>query len=245
MKKGIFCIQKNQEIARDVFYMVLEGDTSAITKPGQFINIALDGLYLRRPISVCDWGKGSVSIIYKVVGKGTSHMASLKSGQTLDVLCGLGNGFDVKDAGDAPLLVGGGVGVPPLYGLAKALINQGVTPSAVLGFQTKEDVFYAKEFESLGVKTTITTQDGSFGTLGLVTDVINDGKPSYIYACGPEAMLRAVYEKSLCDGQFSFEERMACGFGACMGCSCKTKSGYKRICKEGPVLRKDEILWQI
>ena len=222
--------------------MLLEGDTSDITAPGQFVNIKLDGLYLRRPISVCDCEDGVLTIIYKVVGKGTEQMSKMREG-TLDVLTGLGNGYDTSLSGDKVLLIGGGVGVPPLYMLAKKLIDEGKSVSVILGFNTKSEVFLEKEFALLGADVTVTTVDGSYGVKGFVTNAM-DVDYSYFYTCGPEPMLRAVYNTSKTSGQFSFEERMGCGFGACMGCSCKTVTGYKRICKDGPVLRKEEILWQ-
>ena len=222
--------------------MRLSGDTSNITAPGQFVNIKLDGLYLRRPISVCDCEDGVLTIIYKVVGKGTEQMSKMREG-ALDVLSGLGNGYDTSLSGDKVLLIGGGVGVPPLYMLAKRLIGEGKSVSVILGFNTKSEVFLEKEFAELGADVTVTTVDGSYGVKGFVTNAM-DVDYSYFYTCGPEPMLRAVYNTSKTSGQFSFEERMGCGFGACMGCSCKTVTGYKRICKDGPVLQKEEILWQ-
>lgn len=243
MLKGIFTIKDNVQIAKDVYKMILEGDTSAITRPGQFINIALDGFYLRRPISVCDFCEKTVTIIYKTVGKGTKYMSTLKRGATLDVLSGLGNGFDVSAAGEKPLLIGGGVGVPPMYRLAKELVEGGKSVSVILGFNSAADVFYAEEFRALGAKVYISTADGSVGTKGFVTDVMRNIEYTYTYSCGPEPMLKAVYDMSKSSGQYSFEERMGCGFGACMGCSCKTKYGNKRICKDGPVLVKEEIIW--
>ncbi len=231
-------------IARDVYRMTLAGDTTAVTAAGQFINIKLDGLYLRRPISVCDWEPEELTIIYKVVGKGTARMAALPDGTELSVLTGLGNGYDLKKSGDRPLLIGGGVGVPPLYLAAKLLRNEGKTVTAVLGFNTADDVFYADEFRALGVRMIVTTADGSCGTRGFVTDALPAaGDYSYVYTCGPEPMLKAVYDAVRTGGQFSFEERMGCGFGACMGCTCKTKYGSKRICTDGPVLEKEEIVW--
>ena len=243
MKKGVFVIRENRMLVQGVFRMVLAGDTGAMLRPGQFLNIALDGFYLRRPISVCDWDAETVTILYKVMGAGTRYMSTLEAGQTLDILTGLGNGYDTESAGEHPLLVGGGVGIPPLYSLAKRLLGQGVCPTVILGFRTRSEAFYVEEFEALGAWVIVTTQDGSLGTSGLVTDAMRDERPSHLYTCGPLGMLRAVYEASACDGQFSFEERMGCGFGACMGCSCKTKYGYKRICKEGPVLWREEIVW--
>lgn len=243
MLKGIFTVKSNGNIAKDIYKMVLEGDTTAITAPGQFINIALDGFYLRRPISVCDFDSDTVTIIYKTVGRGTRYMSTLGSGARLDVLSGLGNGFDVAAGGDKPLLIGGGVGVPPMFRLAKELCAAGRQVNVILGFNTAADVFCADEFRALGAQVYITTADGSVGTKGFVTDAMRGMEYTYTYACGPEPMLRAVYAAAQTSGQYSFEERMGCGFGACMGCSCKTKYGNKRICKDGPVLVKEEIIW--
>lgn len=244
MKQGIFEIKENVNIAKDVYKMILSGDTSEIKKPGQFINILLDGFYLRRPISVCDYDENSVTVIYKVVGKGTEVMAKMDVGETLDVLTGLGNGFDVSKTGDAPVLIGGGVGVPPMYNLAKVLVSQGKKPIAILGFNKEDEIFYKDEFEALGIKTYVTTADGSVGIKGFVTDALKEIENyTYICTCGPEPMLKAVYNECNTSGQFSFEERMGCGFGACMGCSCKTKYANKRICKDGPILEKEEIIW--
>ena len=243
MLKGIFTVKSNGNIAKDIYKMVLAGDTTAITAPGQFINIALDGFYLRRPISVCDFDSDTVTIIYKTVGRGTRYMSTLGSGARLDVLSGLGNGFDVAAGGEKPLLIGGGVGVPPMFRLAKELCAAGRQVSVILGFNTAADVFCADEFRALGAQVHITTADGSVGTKGFVTDAMRGMEYTYTYACGPEPMLRAVYAAAQTSGQYSFEERMGCGFGACMGCSCKTKYGNKRICKDGPVLVKEEIIW--
>ena len=243
MKRSLFTIQDNQPLAPGTYRMTLSGDTGAITAPGQFVNIALAGKFLRRPISVCDWGEGSLTLIYKVVGQGTAQMSQMSPGQTLDLLTGLGNGYDLSKAGDRPLLIGGGAGVPPLYALAKALVAQGKRPQVVLGFNTRAEAFLEEEFQALGVAVTVATADGSYGVRGFVTDAMPRDGYSYIYTCGPEPMLRAVYGKAVTSGQFSFEERMGCGFGACMGCTCETKYGYKRICREGPVLEKEEILW--
>ncbi|MBR0441914.1 MAG: dihydroorotate dehydrogenase electron transfer subunit [Firmicutes bacterium] len=243
MKDVLFTIKENLAIAPQVYRMILTGDCSQITAPGQFVNIRLDGLYLRRPISVCDLGGDDLTIIYKVVGKGTEQMSRMKGGGSLQVLTGLGNGYDLSCAGDAPLLIGGGVGVPPMYLLARKLREQGKNVSVVLGFNTKNEIFYEEEFRALGCGVTVTTVDGSYGTKGFVTDGLPENY-SYFYCCGPEPMLKAVYKKARTSGQFSFEERMGCGFGACMGCSCRTITGYKRICKDGPVMRKEEILWE-
>ena len=243
MKQGLFTITENVALTKTVYRMRLSGDTSEITVSGQFVNILLDGFYLRRPISVCDRENGLLTIVYKVVGKGTEKMSEMKAGDVLDVLTGLGNGYDLSEAGEAPLLIGGGVGVPPMYLLAKDLIAAGKSVSVILGFNTKDEIFYENEFKALGADVTVTTVDGSYGVRGFVTDVMKDAEYSYFYTCGPEPMLKAVYKTSKTSGQFSFEERMGCGFGACMGCSCKTITGYKRICKEGPVLKKEDILW--
>ena len=243
MKQSYFEIIDNTALTANVYKMILRGDTSAITAPGQFVNILLDGLYLRRPISVCDLTEDTLTIIYKVVGQGTAKMSKMQSGK-LDVLTGLGNGYELSVSGQAPVLLGGGVGVPPMYLLAKKLIEQGKKVSVILGFNTKSEVFYEQEFKALGADVTVTTVDGSYGTKGFVTDVLAQMNYTYFYTCGPEPMLKAVYKTSETSGQLSFEKRMGCGFGACMGCSCKTITGYKRICKEGPVMQKEEILWE-
>ena len=242
MKQSIFTVQENIALTKDVMKMVLAGDTSAITASGQFVNIALDGKFLRRPISVCDYDDSTLTIIYKVVGKGTAQMKDMVSGQTLDILTGLGNGYDLSCSGDAPVLLGGGVGVPPMYNLAKKLVSLGKTVTVILGFNTASEVFYEEQFKALGCAVTVTTVDGSYGTRGFVTDALPQNY-THFYTCGPEPMLKAVYRATITSGQMSFEERMGCGFGACMGCSCKTLTGYKRICKEGPVMRKEEIAW--
>ena len=243
MKQQILTITENVPVTAAVYRMRLEGADLEQQKPGGFVNIRLDGLFLRRPISVYDSEPGRLAILYKVVGRGTEQLAGMKPGETLDVLTGLGNGSDLSKSGDTPLLLGGGVGVPPLYLLAKQLIAQGKQVRAVLGFNTAEEVFGEAEFRALGCAVTVTTADGSCGVKGFVTDALPE-EYSYFYTCGPEPMLRAVYRATKTPGQFSFEERMGCGFGACMGCSCKTITGYKRICREGPVLEKEEILWE-
>lgn len=243
MKDAIFTVTENTKLTQNVYKMTLCGDCSDITRPGQFVNIKLDGLYLRRPISVCDREGDTLTLIYKVVGKGTGQMSGIKSGEKLPLLTGLGNGYDVSVSGQKPLLLGGGVGVPPLYMLAKELIKAGKEVSVVLGFNTKDEVFYEEEFKALGCNVTVTTVDGSCGKKGFVTDALPE-EYSYYYTCGPLPMLKAVFNGCKSSGQLSFEERMGCGFGACMGCSCKTVTGYKRICKDGPVLYKEEILWE-
>ena len=243
MKDVIFEVISNKKIAKNTYECVLAGDISDITAPGQFVNIKLDGFYLRRPISVCDAEGGKLTLIYKVVGKGTAQMAEMTGGEKLLVLSGLGNGYDLSVSGDKPLLIGGGAGVPPMYMLCKKLVGEGKKPTVILGFGGADEIFYKNEFEKLGAKTLVTTVDGSEGIKGFVTDAMEGLDYSYFYTCGPEPMLKAVYDKSATSGQFSFEERMGCGFGACMGCSCKTKYGNKRICKDGPVLVKEEIIW--
>lgn len=243
MKQTLFEIVENVPLTRDVYKMKLVGDTSAITSSGQFVNIQLDGLYLRRPISVCDCEGNTLTILYKVVGKGTEQMKNMTEGK-LDVLTGLGNGYDLSKSGEKPLLIGGGVGVPPLYMLCKKLVAEGKDVSVILGFNTKNEIFYEEEFKALGVKVFVTTVDGSYGIKGFVTEAMKEIDYTYFYTCGPEPMLKAIFTASKTSGQFSFEERMGCGFGACMGCSCKTVTGFKRICKEGPVLEKEEILWE-
>lgn len=243
MKKEKFVVVSNESLCSNVYKMVLSGDAQGITSCGQFVNIRLDGEYLRRPISVCDYDKDSLTIIYKVVGSGTEIMSRAKAGDEFDILIGLGNGYDISESGAAPLLIGGGVGVPPLYNLAKTLIKNGKKVTVILGFNTADEVFYENEFKKLGADVIVTTVDGSYGKKGFVTQALPDSY-SYFYTCGPEPMLKAVYKATSTSGQFSFEKRMGCGFGACMGCSCKTVTGYKRICKEGPVLRKEEILWE-
>ncbi len=243
MQKSIFGIVSNEALTENVYKMVLAGDISHITAPGQFVNIALSGLYLRRPISVCDVEGDKLTIIYKAVGKGTQQMSQMTQGD-LDILTGLGNGYDLSLSGENPVLLGGGVGVPPMYLLAKKLINDGKNVKVILGFNTKSEVFYENEFKALGCQVFVTTVDGSYGQKGFVTDVLKEMDYSYFYTCGPEPMLKAVYKASKTSGQMSFEKRMGCGFGTCMGCSCKTITGYKRICKEGPVMQKEEILWE-
>ena len=243
MKQSIFEILTNEALTSSVYRMTLEGDTSAITAPGQFVNIRLEGKFLRRPISVCDWEEGKLTLVYKVVGHGTAQMAAMTPGQTLDILTGLGNGYDLTLTGEKPVLVGGGVGVPPMYGLAKHLRALGKPVQVILGFNTKEEIFYEDAFKALGCTVYVTTVDGSYGIPGFVTDALKELSYSHFCACGPEPMLKALYKASRTSGQMSFEERMGCGFGACMGCSCKTLTGNKRICKEGPVMKKEEILW--
>ena len=242
MKNVFLKITENKPLTDSVWQMTLAGDCAAINKPGQFINIKLDGFYLRRPISVYDCGEDFVTIIYKVVGEGTEHMAKLEAGKTLDVLIGLGNGFDTSLSGDHPVVIGGGVGVPPMFKLAKELIAEGKKVTAILGFNTAGEIFAENEFKKIGCEVIVTTVDGSYGTKGFVTNAM-DFDYTYTYCCGPAPMLKAVYNTGKTSGQFSFEERMGCGFGACMGCTCKTKYGNKRICKDGPVLVKEEIIW--
>lgn len=235
-------IKSNKELCPNVFEMKLEGDTSSVKNSGQFINIKLDGLYLRRPISICSYGENTMTIIYKVVGKGTTQMSQMKPGEKLDCLVGLGNGFSIGDE-KSSVVIGGGVGVPPMYQLAKELLACGKKVTAVLGFNTKSEIFYEEEFKALGIDVVVTTVDGSYGTKGFVTDALKDIEYEYYYTCGPEPMLKAIYNYGG-KGQLSFEERMGCGFGACMGCTCKTLYGNKRICLDGPVLESEEVKWE-
>ena len=244
MKQSIFTVVSNIALTNSVFKMVLAGDTSAITAPGQFVNIQLEGLYLRRPISVCDLDGDKLTIVYKAVGKDTEQMSRMTAGEKVDILTGLGNGYDLSLSGNKPVLLGGGVGVPPMYLLAKELLKQGKKVSVILGFNTKSEIFYEDEFKRLGCDVTVTTVDGSYGAKGFVTTALEAMDYTYFYTGGPEPMLKAVYKASATSGQMSFEKRMGCGFGACMGCSCKTLTGNKRICKEGPVMKKEEILWE-
>ena len=243
MKQEIFKILSNTQIAPAVYKMILKGDTSPITACGQFVNIKLDGFYLRRPISICDFDKETLTLIYKVVGGGTEVLSRMKKSESLDLLLSLGNGFDTSKSGQNPLIIGGGVGVPPLYALCKRLIAEGKKPSVILGFNTKTEIFYEDEFKNLGADVTVCTADGSYGVKGFVTAAMENQNYSYFYTCGPMPMFKAIESVAKTSGQFSFEERMGCGFGACMGCSCKTKYGNKRICKDGPVLEREEIVW--
>lgn len=243
MNTGLFKIIYNENIAKNVYKMILAGDTSAITKPGQFVNIKLDGFYLRRPISVCDSDDATITLIYKVVGQGTQAMSELNAGAVLDVLTGLGNGYDTSVSGSLPVLLGGGVGVPPMYKLCRQLIDEGKKPTVILGFNTADEVFYEDEFKALGADVIVATADGTHGVKGFVTDALKGVDYTYFYTCGPLPMFKAVYAAAATSGQFSFEERMGCGFGACMGCSCQTKNGSKRVCKDGPVFVKEEIIW--
>ena len=239
-----FCtVLENKPLTALVWQMKLQADTASVTAPGQFVNLKLEGLYLRRPISICDWDESSLTLIYKVVGEGTEKMTTLKSGDTVDALVGLGNGYTTSLSGQTPVCIGGGVGVPPMYGLARQLIAEGKEVSVILGFNTKDEIFYEEEFKALGAKVYVATADGSCGTKGFVTDVLKDLTYSYFFTCGPMPMFAAIEKTAVGSGQYSFEERMGCGFGACMGCTCKTKYGNKRICKDGPVLVREEIVW--
>ena len=241
MKQSIFTIVSNEALTETVYKMVLSGDTSAVTNCGQFVDLRLPEKYLRRPISVCDYDASTLTLIYKVVGSGTEVMATLPVGTKLDVLTGLGNGYDTSLSGDRPVLVGGGVGVPPMYNLCKKLVAEGKHPQVVLGFNMSSEIFLADEFKTLGVDVHIATADGSVGTKGFVTDVIKNLNYTYFYSCGPMPMFKAMEQVMTTSGQYSFEERMGCGFGACMGCTIQTKVGYKRVCKDGPVFFREEV----
>ena len=242
MQESLFTVIENTALTENVYKMLLSGDTSAIRRPGQFVNLKIDGLFLRRPISVCDCSKDLLTLIYKVVGKGTKAMADMKEGTKISLLTGLGNGYDLSLSGDRPVLIGGGVGIPPLYYLAKQLIREGKDVTVIEGFNTRKEIFLKKEFETIGCRVLVATVDGSYGIKGFATDALPEDY-TYFYACGPEPMLKSVYKYTKTSGEMSFEERMGCGFGACMGCSCKTLTGNIRICKEGPVLKKEVLLW--
>ena len=243
MKQVIYEVTGNRQLVPGIFELRLAGDTSAVVRPGQFVNLKIDGCYLRRPLSVCDRRDDGLTLIYKVVGRGTEILSEMKAGAVIDTLSGLGNGFDVSASGEWPLLVGGGVGVPPMYWLCRELIDCGRQVTVVLGFNCAPEVFYREKFEALGVRVIVTTADGSAGVRGFVTDAVRMLDYTYFYACGPEPMFRALDAVVKTEGEYSFEARMGCGFGACMGCSCKTKYGYKRICRDGPVMRREEVIW--
>lgn len=243
MEKVFLTVKDNKILTESVYEMKLSGDISAVKNPGQFVNISIDGCYLRRPVSVCDVDGDTLTLIYKVVGKGTERLSKYAAGEKIDTLVGLGNGYDLSLSGEKPLLIGGGVGVPPMYLLAKKLVEKGVKPTVILGFNTKSEIFYEEEFKTLGATVYVTTADGSYGKKGFVTDIMKDLDYTYFYTCGPMPMFKAIEKIAKGSGEFSFEERMGCGFGACMGCSCKTKYGNKRICKDGPVLKREEIVW--
>lgn len=243
MEKVFLTVKQNKKLTENVYRIMLTGNITAIKAPGQFVNLLIDGCYLRRPLSVCDVAGDTLTLIYKVVGEGTKKLSEYSKGEKIDTLVGLGNGYDLSMCGSKPLLVGGGVGVPPMYLLAKMLIEKGVKPTVILGFNTKSEVFYEKEFMALGIDVYVTTADGSYGKKGFVTDVMKNLEYTYFYTCGPLPMFQAIEKIAEGSGEYSFEERMGCGFGACMGCSCKTKYGNKRICKDGPVLKREEIVW--
>ena len=246
MKQSLFTLEHTRQLTADTYELVLSGDTSAITAPGQFVNIELPGKFLRRPISICNWSsEGALMLLVKVVGDGTKQLVRCVPGTELDVLSGLGNGFDLTLAGQHPILLGGGIGIAPLYGLAQRMLRAGMTPTVGLGFRSQADAFYLEEFGALGCRLMVATEDGSLGTRGFVTDIArNVPECDYVLCCGPLPMLKAVHAlPQLTGGQFSFEARMGCGFGACVGCSVPTVQGTKRVCKDGPILYKEEIVW--
>jgi len=243
MKESVFTISENKRLTDRVFRLRLDGDTGAMERPGQFIDIKIEGFFLRRPLSVCDYDKSGISVLYETVGGGTEKLSTLPVGTELNVLTGLGNGFELSKAGSRPLLVGGGTGASPMYCTARALVSGGIIPTVILGFARSEDILLEDEFRALGCNTIITTEDGSRGIKGYVTDALPE-QYSFVYSCGPDAMMRALWEKTKSSGEYSFAARMGCGFGACMGCTMKTASGFKRVCKDGPVFTREEILWE-
>ena len=245
MKNVVYTVRSSRRLTGDVYEVVLSGDTSAITRPGQFVNLDLPGFFLRRPISVCDWDENTLTLLVKIAGKGTDMLVHLAEGTQLDTLSGLGNGFDASIAGENPILVGGGIGIAPIYGLARRMRQEGDTPLVALGFRSAAESFYIDKFRALGCEVMVATEDGSLGTRGFVTDLVKSvPERDYILTCGPLPMLKALHAlPQLRDGQFSFEARMGCGFGACVGCTVPTKDGYKRVCKDGPILYQEEIVW--
>lgn len=245
MKQSLFTMEHARQLTDDTYELVLSGDTSAITAPGQFVNIELPGRFLRRPISICTWTDSALLLLVRVVGGGTHDLVRCVPGEELDVLSGLGNGFDLTKAGDHPILLGGGIGIAPLYGLAQRMLSAGMIPTVALGFRSGKDAFYLDEFAALGCRLLVATEDGSMGTRGFVTDLAkNVPECDYAFVCGPTPMLKAVHGLAqLRGGQFSFEARMGCGFGACVGCTVETANGPKRVCKDGPILYKEEIVW--
>lgn len=245
MKKERLTLLKNVALTREVYELKLAGDGNAFSAPGQFLNLSLEGFFLRRPISICDWDSQSLTLLYKTLGQGTERLSLMQKGESLEALTGLGNGFSLDQSGDKPLLVGGGIGIAPLYKLCRELLKRGAKPTVILGFNRKEEAFYLKEFRDLA-QTLVVTLDGSLGQKGFVSDAMSGLSYSYFYTCGPMPMLKAVYKASgEVLGQFSLEERMGCGFGACMGCSIQTLSGAKRVCREGPVFLKEDLPWSV
>ena len=244
MERLTLKVTSNRPLAKGIWEMKLSGCTPEC-RPGQFVNLMIGGCYLRRPISVCDWQDSILTLAYKIVGKGTRAMSEMNPGAEIDALAPLGNGFDTSVPCAGALLVGGGIGCAPLFKLSRALRAQGKDVTLVAGFRASDEIYYKEEFEALGVKVLIATEDGSAGVKGFVTDAIRYENPSYdyIYACGPMPMMRALCSVTDAPGQMSLEERMGCGFGICMGCTCKTMTGGKRICKEGPVFPREEIIW--
>jgi len=242
VKDSEFIVRSRKSLTPNVFEMTLEGDTSAMSSPGQFVDVLLPGRFLRRPFAAASWTGKTLTLLCKVVGGGTEQMAGLAEGSSLRVLTGLGRGFSLPAAGGRPLLVGGGMGLAPLFALAKSL---GGDCRCVFGFNAASDVFYLDEFKALGCEVSVATLDGSMGTKGFVTDAVAAGKIGYdrFYACGPTPMLRAFCASTSASGQVSLEARMGCGVGLCVGCTIETKSGPARVCKEGPVFDKEEIIW--
>lgn len=241
----IYTVRENVRLAEKTWRMVLEGDTSLLRAPGRFVNLLLPGKYLRRPISVSDYSDGCLTLLYDVVGDGTKAMSEMEPGTRIPTLTALGNGFNPERECTTPLLLGGGIGCAPLVNLARCLKEAGKTPTVILGFNRKEDVVLEEEFKNMGVRIVVATADGSHGVKGFVTDAMKELGISgdFFYACGPTPMLRALCLGLDIPGEVSLEARMGCGFGACMCCSVRTKDDAKRICKDGPVFLKDELIW--
>lgn len=249
---GEFRILSNDRVATGTYELRLEGPVAGLTTPGQFVTIEIPGFYLRRPFSVADWSEQTLRLFYKVVGDGTEALSTMQEGK-LSVMTGLGNGFDVHAAETKkPVLIGGGVGIPPLFGLAKRLVNMDKTPLVLLGFNRADELFLVEGFEEIGADVRVATVDGSVGTEGFVTTLFEQAidaigpDAAYVYTCGPMPMFQTLAKEMNrlgMDGCFSLEERMGCAVGICMGCSIETTEGMRRVCKEGPVFSKEVLPW--
>ncbi|MGN0201631.1 MAG: dihydroorotate dehydrogenase electron transfer subunit [Candidatus Cryptobacteroides sp.] len=244
MERLTLTVLDNRQTASGIFEMRL-GGCSAACRAGQFVNLEVDGFFLRRPISVCDWEDGVLTLAYRVVGEGTAAMAAMAPGTRIDTLAALGNGFDTGVPCREALLAGGGIGLAPLYKLTRELVGKGVGVTVVAGFRTASEIFREEAFVKAGARFIVATEDGSRGVRGFVTDALREEGLSYdyIFSCGPLPMMKALCAATTAPAQMSLEERMGCGFGICMGCTCRTSSGAKRICKEGPVFKREEIIW--